>query len=321
MEADVHRLDLNMKWSPGHVAAYLVEGDGLALVDAGVAPDGNQDGEEELRAEFEAVGHGFEDVDAVLVTHPHLDHDGYVREVVKKSNATVYAYEEVAEPVDIGEVEENAREKVREAGIVGEAAEQAVERWLDGVRKNVELLPAEAIDVALSDGETFEAAGLGFEAVHTPGHQKDHLCYACDDLLFAGDAVADSFRPIIYNVGFDEGMFGSVDVCYGTFDRLADRADETRRVYPGHGSVIEDLGAAVEGSLQSLDELIKDVRTTAAAFDEPTALDVTFARKKPEQEIGHLIFDNIAALGYLEKQGHAESYVEDGVRRFRVTEA
>jgi len=318
---DVHRLDLNMKWKPGHVAAYLIEGDGLALVDAGVAPDGNEDGEEELRAEFEAVGHEFGDVDAVLVTHPHLDHDGYVRDVVEKSDATVYAYEGVVDTVETTGVEERARRNVREAGIVGEAAEEAVERWLDGVRKNADLLPADSVDVTLSDGETFEAAGVTFEALHTPGHQTDHLCYACDNLLFAGDAVADSFRPIIYNVGFDDGMFDSVEVCYGTFERLADRAEDFDSVYPGHGSVIEDLGAAVEGSVESLDALVEDVHATAAAFDDPTALDVTFARKSPEQEIGHLIFDNIAALGYLEKQGRAESYVEDGVRRFRVTEA
>jgi hypothetical protein len=45
------------------------------------------------------------------------------------------------------------------------------------------------------------------------------------------------------------------------------------------------------------------------------------ARKKPEQEVGYVIFDNLGALGYLDEAGRLDSWIEGGARRFAVTEA
>jgi glyoxylase-like metal-dependent hydrolase (beta-lactamase superfamily II) len=316
---DVRRLDLEMEWKPGHVAAYLVEGsDGLVLVDAGVA---TEEGVDELRGAIRERGYEFADLDAVLVTHPHLDHDGAVSAIADESDATVYAYETVPRSLRADEDEEGIRENVREAGMRGAAVDEAAERWMGSVRDNREHLPPDDIDVLVSDGEEFEAAGEEFEAVHTPGHQRDHVCYAVDGLLFAGDAVAESFRPIIYHAGFDDGMWEAVGACYGTFDRLESRATDVERVYPGHGPVFDALADAADGSRHSLDSLVEDVRGYVEKLDAPTALDVTLTRKKPDHEVSYLIFDTVGALGYLDETGEVESWMEDGVRRFDVTEA
>jgi glyoxylase-like metal-dependent hydrolase (beta-lactamase superfamily II) len=313
---DVRRIDLNMEWKPGHVAAYLVEGsDGVALIDAGVATD---EGIEELRSELGSAGYAFADIDSVLLTHPHLDHDGATR-VLSEEGATVHAYETVPRSLKADEDVDRIRSNVREAGMRGEAVDQAVERWLGSVRDNREHLPPDAVDVLLSDGESFEAAGVTFEAVHTPGHQRDHICFAHDGYLFAGDAVAESFRPVIYHSGFDDGMWEAVGALYDTFDTLGARNPD--RVLPGHGPVFEDLKDAVEGARYSLDALVEDVYAQVETLEEPTALDVTLARKEPEQEVGYVIFDNLGALGYLDETGRLESWIEDGVRRFDVAEA
>ena len=71
----VTRLEFDIEWPPKHVAAYLVEGPEPVLVDAG-APG------EEAREQFVSVlaSHGYEpeDVEHVVVTHPHTDHTGQV---------------------------------------------------------------------------------------------------------------------------------------------------------------------------------------------------------------------------------------------------
>ncbi|MFP4188170.1 MAG: MBL fold metallo-hydrolase [Halobacteriales archaeon] len=314
---DVSRLDLDMEWKPGHVAVYLIEGaDGVALVDAGVA---TEEGLDELRAEVEAEGYGFGDVDAILVTHPHLDHDGATRALADEG-ATVYAYETVPRSLNADEDPERIRDNVREAGMRGAAVDEAADRWLDSVRDNREHLPPDEIDVLVSDGETFEAVGEVFEAVHTPGHQRDHICYVSDDFVFAGDAVAESFRPVIYHAGFDDGMWDAVEALYGTFDRLDSRAPEVDRVFPGHGPVFDELADAVDGARSSLDALVEDVYAQVETLDAPTALDVTVTRMKPDHEVGYVIFDNLGALGYLDATGRVESWHEDGRRRFDVTE-
>ena len=35
-------------------------------------------------------------------------------------------------------------------------------------------------DVPLADGETLQGDGWAFEALHTPGHAPDHLCFALE---------------------------------------------------------------------------------------------------------------------------------------------
>ena len=313
---DVHRLELSTEWTPDHVAAYLVEAEeGLILVDAGIPGD---EGEKELREEFARHGYGFEDTDHLLVTHPHVDHDGQVRAVVRESDATVYAHEDVPERLQIEGLEERALRNAREVGVPD--PEDTVDRWMEGIRTNRECFPPEMADVLIGDGETFEVAGHEFEALHTPGHQREHLAYACDGLLFSGDALIEAFRPVVYDVGFDDGMYESVGNCYETFERLGE--SEAEHVYPGHGPVFDDPKAAAENSLGSLDALVESVHETVESFDgNPTVLEVAMSRKKPEHDLRHLIFDNIGAVGYLEEQGRITSYLEDGVRRYRPAEA
>jgi len=315
---DVHRLELSTEWTPDHVAAYLVEADdGLILIDAGIPGD---DGEKELRDEFARVGYGFEDTDHLLVTHPHVDHDGQARVVVEESDATVYAHEDVPERLRYDGLEERALRNAREIGIPETEVEDTVDRWMEGIRTNRECLPPDSIDVLLRDNEKFEIAGHEFEALHTPGHQREHLAYACDGLLFSGDALIEAFRPVVYDVGFDDGMYESVGNCYETFERLGAR--DAEYVYPGHGPVFDDPKDAAENSLGSLDALVESVHETVESFDgNPTVLEVAMSRKKPEHDLRHLIFDNIGAVGYLEEQGRITSYLEDGVRRYRPAEA
>ena len=310
---DVHRLDLSTEWTPDHVAAYLVEAEeGLILVDAGVP---GKKGEEELRAEYARVGYSFEDTDALLVTHPHVDHDGHVMTVVDESDATVYAHEDVPERLSLDGFEERTRRYAREAGV---EEEEPVQQRIAAVHTNRECLPPDEIDVLVGDGETFEVAGAEFEALHTPGHQAEHLSYAHNGLLFSGDALIEPFRSVIYDVGFDEGMYDAVGNCYETFNLLGERDAEA--VYPGHGPVFDDPAAAAENSLGSLDALVESAHAAVGSLDEPTAYEVAVERKKPGHDVRHLIFDNIAALGYLEEQDRLTSYVEDGVRRYRLVE-
>ena len=83
----VKTLDIDFMGQPGVIASCLIEGpDGLALVDPG--PTTGLDG---LRAALGAVGHALEEVEAVLVTHIHLDHSGGVG-VMVRSNPRLQVY-------------------------------------------------------------------------------------------------------------------------------------------------------------------------------------------------------------------------------------
>ncbi len=107
-----------------------------------------------------------------------------------------------------------------------------------------------AIDHGIEDGETVRLGDHDFEALHTPGHKDDHLCFFAPDpgILFAGDLV------------FQNGGFGRTDltegdreVLIGSIERVLDRVEgSVREMYCGHGpSVGQDPEAQIRMALRA----------------------------------------------------------------------
>jgi len=97
---------------------------------------------------------------------------------------------------------------------------------------------ADHVDNPVADGETVPIGDHGYEALHTPGHKPDHLCFHSDaaGVCFAGDLV------------FANGGVGRTDLPGGDFealvasvDRLRDAVgDDLAALYAGHGPSVTD---------------------------------------------------------------------------------
>jgi len=90
-------------------------------------------------------------------------------------------------------------------------------------------------DRHLEHGSIVEIDGLTLEAIHTPGHAPDHLCFALDGpqpVLFSGDHVMGWSTSVIAP---PEGNMGAY---LQSLETLLTRAE---RIYlPGHGPAIAD---------------------------------------------------------------------------------
>jgi glyoxylase-like metal-dependent hydrolase (beta-lactamase superfamily II) len=132
--------------------------EGLILVDAGM-PDQVEKLEEELKQ------HGFKlpDVEKIILTHQDPDHCGALKEVVQRTNAITFAYEDDAPYID------GRKDPIK-----------AEERYL-----------AVEIDVELNGGEKFNSRAGKVEVVETPGHAPGHISLLIKEekLLIAGDAL------------------------------------------------------------------------------------------------------------------------------------
>jgi glyoxylase-like metal-dependent hydrolase (beta-lactamase superfamily II) len=84
-------------------------------------------------------------------------------------------------------------------------------------------------DVVLKDGDRLEGSGFALEALHTPGHAPDHLCFALEGtrLFFSGDHVMG------WNTSVVAPPDGSMSAYLGAMARLMERNDEI--YFPGHG--------------------------------------------------------------------------------------
>lgn len=99
-------------------------------------------------------------------------------------------------------------------------------------------VPEVVPDVALRDGDAVE----GWQAVFTPGHAADHLCFAGPrGVLFSGDHVMSWSSSVVSPPGGDMAAY------FASLRRLLDRDDA---VYlPGHGPPLPDPAAFVQDLL------------------------------------------------------------------------
>jgi glyoxylase-like metal-dependent hydrolase (beta-lactamase superfamily II) len=87
-------------------------------------------------------------------------------------------------------------------------------------------------DVRLAQGDTFVAAGWRFEALHTPGHISNHVCYAVDGWVFTGDHVMGWSTTIVPPPN------GDMVAYLASLDLLLARDDAT--YFPTHGPPITE---------------------------------------------------------------------------------
>ena len=142
------------------------------------------------------------DIQAILITHGHIDHIGGLNEAIAATGAPVYLH-----PDDL---------------------------WL--FENSMMGMPAIGIPEGAThfvDGERYELAGIRFQVLHTPGHSPGHVCFNIEDvgdpLLIGGDLIF-------------MGSVGRTDLPRANFRQLIESVrtkiwtlpDETT-ILPGHG--------------------------------------------------------------------------------------
>ncbi len=101
------------------------------------------------------------------------------------------------------------------------------------------------IDVPMADGDVIEATEFVLRAVHTPGHASNHLCFLLEQerLLFSGDHVMDGSTVVI------SPPDGDMAVYLASLERVRSLRPRLRAIAPGHGRLIEDPIARIDGYL------------------------------------------------------------------------
>ena len=89
-----------------------------------------------------------------------------------------------------------------------------------------------APDAILADGEQLKGPGFTIEAVATPGHSANHLCFALleDGALFSGDHV------MAWSTSVVAPPDGSMGAYMASLEKLRSRAEQI--YWPGHGGPV-----------------------------------------------------------------------------------
>jgi glyoxylase-like metal-dependent hydrolase (beta-lactamase superfamily II) len=145
-----------------------------------------------------------EQVTHILVTHTHRDHSPAAKALKEATGAPTYGFGP-------------------HAG--GRRGEPGIEEGGDW-----DFTP----DIAAKDGDRVEGRGWRFDAVHTPGHTSNHLCFALPDsgILFSGDHVMGWSTSVIAPPDGDMAAY------MASLDKLIERRDAV--YWPTHGPAITE---------------------------------------------------------------------------------
>lgn len=183
---------------------YILGEGRVAVIDPGPALPAHLDAILAALAPGETVSH-------IFVTHSHLDHSPLARPLSEATGAPVLAFGGAF-------AGRSARmEALARQGTFG-----------GGEGIDLDFSP----DEALVDGAVVSGEGWSLQAVHTPGHLGNHLCFAWGDRVFSGDHVMGWASSLVSPPDGDMGAYME------SLARLA--ALGARRLHPGHGDPVED---------------------------------------------------------------------------------
>ncbi len=186
---------------------YLVGTDELALIDPG--PDDDAHIDAIMRAA------GGRRISHVIITHTHRDHTDGMPKVLAATGAVTCGYgRSVMTPGD-----------VRMSPSGSEFIDQSF-----------------APEIVLRAGDKVSGPGWALEAVFTPGHAPDHLCFALEGqrLLFSGDHV------MAWNTTVVAPPEGSMADYMASLNVLLARAASDDVYLPGHGGRIDNPARVVK---------------------------------------------------------------------------
>ncbi len=209
---------------------YIVGRGNVAIIDAG--PD--------LLDHVDAVLAAVrgETVTHLVVTHTHIDHSPATRHIKAATGAPTYGFG----PHGGGE---------------GPAVEEGADR---------DFVP----DHRVEDGVSIEGDGWTLEAVHTPGHTSNHLCFmlAEEQALFSGDHVMGWSTTVVSPPDGDMGAY------MASLEKLKTRDEST--YWPTHGPPIPQpqryVGKLHAHRRQREAEILSAVANGAATIPEIVAL-------------------------------------------------
>jgi glyoxylase-like metal-dependent hydrolase (beta-lactamase superfamily II) len=192
-------------------------GENVAIIDPGPTGSGQSEGDP---ADIHGEGHieailravGGKTITAILCTHTHRDHSPAAAPLKAATGAPIVG----CAPLVLKD---------------------------DGPRADSAFDPDYAPDRILAEGDRISGDGWTIEALATPGHTSNHLCYALVEsgALFTGDHVMKWSTSVV------SPPDGDMSAYMTSLQKLYDRDD--RIYYPAHGPAVENPRQLVRGMI------------------------------------------------------------------------
>ena len=207
---------------------FIVGTKELAVIDPGPIDNSH------LNAIIKACGKS--KISHIIITHTHNDYSPLSKPLQKKTGAPIYSF--LNKKMDT-------------------KTDNQFEEGYDNSFKP---------DVIIKDGDLIKGYDWTLEAIHTPGHTSNHMCYSLaeESILFSGDHVMGWSTTVIVPPD------GDMDEYLKSLEKLLDR---NHQMYlPTHGTQIDDphdlVNKYIEHRNNREDQIIKVIKSGSSMISE-----------------------------------------------------
>lgn len=318
---NVERVAVPTPFSIGRVNCYAFTGDGLTLVDPGPK---TEDAYDALASHLRGSGYAVEDVDRVLITHPHMDHFGLAEAIRGESGAEVAVHGDAVEQLADPDGHLAREQAFFQPFLVSMGVpESLVDTILELPEPYTDFREPVTVSRELEDGDRIDV-GTELEAVHTPGHAPGSVCFvAADaDAAFTGDHVMMDVSPnplLTLEPGADDERTRSLPQYLESLRRIAD-VDATVG-HAGHRERIPDLEAR---ATEIVDHHHERKEQIAGMIDEASGATAYEIMNRmwpdlPATEMFPGISEVVGHFDLLEDEARVDVVEEEGVRHYELS--
>lgn len=269
---------------------------------------------------LEEKGVNFGELDAVLLTHMHIDHIGGAKSIQEKYGIPVYINKRDRNKVlaiqnDISNFMSESKSFLKEMGVPDEMTESMG----DNHPLAIELKNYEKVDLQIFENIPQEINEIKF--YHVPGHSPGSTCFIPkgSDIIFTGDHILEKITPNISYYDRDEDMLGEYLVSLDKTKEL-----KLKTAFPGHGSPFTGINDRIEQIKNHhrvrVDEIREIIGTNEiSAYDVAKRMKWSRGRTMDSMntmEQNFAVGEAIAHLRFMEKQNIVESEIIKGIRLY-----
>ncbi|SEA58675.1 Glyoxylase, beta-lactamase superfamily II [Thalassobacillus cyri] len=314
----IQQITVPTPYAVGDVHVYIINGDQLSIIDAGVKTD---EAWEAFVFQLKQLGYGPEDIEQVILTHHHPDHIGFIEYFPRLNEVTAHPQVDSwlkREPGFLQNYQSFFHSLYQQAGVP--------ERYLSFLKELRNPLGDVAkgnLTSTILEGDLLPGHEE-WRVIATPGHAQSHLSFyrEQDGALLGGDHLLEhiSPNPLLeppHNNSKERPM--PMLQYRNSLKKLLHY--DINHVYPGHGKIFSHVHDLIDRRLESQEKRAAKVQEIIGK-DEMTTFEIC-ARLFPKQfekQFGLTMSETIGQLDYLTDIHAVGTRIDNGVTFYKNME-
>lgn len=307
----INKITIPTPYAVGDVHVYLLKGDVLSLVDAGVK---TKEAWIALTVQLKELGYAPNDIEQHILTHHHPDHIGLVGELPRAQSIVGHKYNDpwlTRDKAYFEYYEQFFKDLFKKAGVPDQYKEYA-----DKVAEPLMYSGEGKLTMALDEGDRLPGHPE-WQVIETKGHAQSHLSFFReeDGAFIGGDHLLQhiSPNPIVEPPHMGEAERPKPLPQYRKNLRKCLQLG-IKTVYPGHGDIFSNVDELIPIRLEKQEQRAFRVlqmlqRKEQSIFD----ICIQLFPRQYEKQLDLTLSETIGQLDFLELEGKVMKTMNDGV--------